>query len=119
MKVLRYTKDGKLSLCSSPDNLVGKGRCNHILGSPTHMHNISEDNSPIQYSSTSTDNSTQHPSIHTSIQNNIYVVEINSNKATKEQHIHQLESMNLKTYFSLPEDEKEKIIDKIHELNLA
>lgn len=119
MKVLRYTKDGKLSLCSSPYNLVGKGRCNHILGSPAHMHNINEDDSPIQDSSTSTNDSIQHPPIYTSIKNNIYVVEINSNEATKKQHISQLESMNLKTYFSLSEDKKEKIIDKIHRLNLA
>lgn len=29
--VLRPTKNGGFSFCSSPENLVGKGRCNHIL----------------------------------------------------------------------------------------
>lgn len=30
--VIRPRKDGGYSLCSSPDELVGKGRCCHVLG---------------------------------------------------------------------------------------
>lgn len=32
MSVLRPKKDGGYSECSSPDELVGKGRCCHVLG---------------------------------------------------------------------------------------
>lgn len=31
MRKLRPRKDGALTMCSSPDNKVGHGRCNHIL----------------------------------------------------------------------------------------
>jgi hypothetical protein len=32
MKILRQTKNGNLSLCSSPNDKIGKGRCNHVIG---------------------------------------------------------------------------------------
>lgn len=31
-RVLRPLKNGGFSYCSSPDHLVGKGRCNHLPG---------------------------------------------------------------------------------------
>lgn len=31
-RVLRLLKSGGCSYCSSPENMVGKGRCNHIPG---------------------------------------------------------------------------------------
>lgn len=30
--VMRPRRDGGYSLCSSPDELIGKGRCCHVLG---------------------------------------------------------------------------------------
>lgn len=37
MAVLRPNKNGGVSRCSSPDHLVGKGRCNHIAGSIANL----------------------------------------------------------------------------------
>ena len=39
-KVLRLLKTGGYSYCSSPEELVGKGRCNHIPGMCFHQKQV-------------------------------------------------------------------------------
>lgn len=53
--VMRPRKDGGFSICYSPEDKVGKGRCNHVLGFASIVWNEDNDLSMIDMSGNNID----------------------------------------------------------------
>lgn len=93
MTVIRPRKDGGYSECNSPDELVGKGRCCHILGGDGIM---------------------EKPMTLKKLQRGMYEVEVEENKMTIS-----AQKETIKKFFEnipkIDEEKQRKIIEFLDE----